>query len=135
MDTNFAIECSWHLLLLQIDNLIQADKFVSIGQHVSSFLFKRSWLKIWIKYNFLSRCVEYRDPLHRNSARRQTNSIWDIVIQQFLITRTISYKKELNSASGKKNNNGKKTAHMESKTVMLINSVLMTTLIPLYLKI
>ena len=131
MDTNFTIECSWHLLLLQIDNSIQADKFVSIGRHVSSFLFKRYWLKIWIKYNFLSRCIEYRDSLHRNSARRKTNSIWDIVIQQFLITITISYKKELNSASGKK----KKTAHMESKTVMLINSVLMTTLIPWYVKI
>ena len=42
-------------------------------------------------------------------------------------------KKELNSASGKKNN--LKKAYMESKTVMLINSVLMTTLILLYVKI
>ena len=29
----------------------------------------------------------------------------------------------------------KKTAHMEGKTVMLINPVVMTTLIPLYVKI
>ena len=52
---------------------------------------------------------------------------------------TISYykyflKKEFNSASGKKKK-PLKEAYMESKTVMLINSVLMTTSIPLYLKI
>ena len=136
---NFIIECSWHLLLLQIDNSIQADKFASIGQHVSSFLLKSYWLKIWIKYNFLNRSIQYRDPLPRNSARRKTNSISDIVIQQFLITRTISFKKELNSASSKKKKiekkNNKKTAHMESNTIMLINSIPMTTLIPLYVKI
>ena len=40
-----------------------------------------------------------------------------MVIQQFLITRTISFEKELNSASEKKNN-WKKKAHMESKTVI-----------------
>ena len=136
---NFIIECSWHLLLLQIDNSIQADKFASIGQHVSSFLLKSYWLKIWIKYNFLNRSIEYRDPLPRNSARRKTNSISDIVIKQFLITRTISFRKELNSASSKKKKdwkkNNKKTAHMESNTIMIINSILMTTLIPLYVKI
>ena len=90
--------------LLQTDNSIQADKFVSIGRHVSSILFKRYWLKTWIKYNFLNRSIDYRDPLHRNSAHRKINSISDIVIQQFLITRTIFFKKELNSASGKKYN-------------------------------
>ena len=138
---NFIIECSWHLLLLQIDNSIQADKFASIGQHVSSFLLKSYLLKIWIKYNFLNRSIEYRDPLPRNSARRKTNSISDIVIKQFLITRTISFRKELNSASSKKEkkiekkNNNKKTAHMESNTITIINSILMTTLIPLYVKI
>ena len=138
---NFIIECSWHLLLLQIDNSIQVDKFASIGQHVSSFLLKSYLLKIWIKYNFLNRSIEYRDPLPRNSARRKTNSISDIVIKQFLITRTISFRKELNSASSKKEkkiekkNNNKKTAHMESNTIMIINSILMTTLIPLYVKI
>ena len=83
---------------------------------------------------FLNRSIDYRDPLHRNSARRKINSISDIVIQQFLITRTIFFKKELNSASGK-NTIEKKTAHMEGKTVMLINPVVMTTLIPLYVKI
>ena len=138
---NFIIECSWHLLLLQIDNSIQADKFASIGQHVSSFLLKSYLLKIWIKYNFLNRSIEYRDPLPRNSARRKTNSISDIVIKQFPITRTISFRKELNSASSKKEkkiekkNNNKKTAHMESNTITIINSILMTTLIPLYVKI
>ena len=136
---NFIIECSWHLLLLQIDNSIQADKFASIGQHVSSFLLKSYWLKIWIKYNILNRSIEYRDPLPRNSARQKTNSISDIVIKQFLITRTISFRKELNSASSKKKKiekkNNKKTAHMESNTIMIINSILMTTLIPLYVKI
>ena len=84
---------------------------------------------------FLNRSIDYRDPLHRNSARRKINSISDIVIQQFLITRTIFFKKELNSASGKKHTIEKKTAHMEGKTVMLINPVVMTTLIPLYVKI
>ena len=138
MDMNFIIECSWHLLLLQIDNSIQADKFASIGQHVSSFLLKSYLLKIWIKYNFLNRSIEYRDPLPRNSARRKTNSISDIVIQKFLITRTISFKKELNSASSKKKKiekKNKKTAHRESNTIMLINTILMTTLIPLCVKI
>ena len=51
---------------------------------------------------FLNKSIEYRDPLHRNSARQKTNSISDIGIQQYLITRTIYFKKELNSASGKK---------------------------------
>ena len=68
---------------------------------------------------FLSESIENRDPENQfNFGHCNT---------------TISYykyflKKELNSASGKK-------AYMESKTVMLINSVLMTTLIPLYVKI
>ena len=43
-------------------------------------------------------------------------------------------KKELNSVSAKKKKTFKK-AHMESKTLMLINSVLMTTLILFYVKI
>ena len=43
-------------------------------------LFKRYWLKIWIKYIFLNKSIEYRDPLHRNSALRKTNSISDIVM-------------------------------------------------------
>ena len=51
---------------------------------------------------FLYRSIEYRDPLHRKSARRKTTSISEIVIQSFLITRKISYK-ELNSALDKKN--------------------------------
>ena len=51
---------------------------------------------------FLKRSIKYIDPLHRNSARQKTNSISDITIQQFLITRTISLKIELNSASGEK---------------------------------
>ena len=85
---------------------------------------------------FLNKSIEYRDSLHRNSARRKSNSISDIRIRQFLITRTIYFKKELNSASGKKKiNNKKKTVHMESITVMLKNSVLMTTLIPIYVMI
>ena len=61
------------------------------------------------------------------------------MIQQFLITRTISFKKELNLASGKKNQlkkqNKTRTPHVESKTVVLINSVLMTTLILLFVMI
>ena len=63
------------------------------------------------------------------------------MIQQFLISRTISLKKELNLASGKKKKtiekkqNKTKTPHVESKTVVLINSVLMTTLILLFVMI
>ena len=39
--------------------------------------------------------IENRDPLHRRSARRKTNSTSNIVIQKFLITRNISLKKNL----------------------------------------
>ena len=38
--------------------------------------------------------TEYKDPLHRNSLCQKTNLISDILIQQFLITRTISCKKK-----------------------------------------
>ena len=114
-------------------NSIQADIFVSESGHELSFLFKRYSSKICIKYNFLNRSIENRDLLHRRSARRKTSSTSNIVIQKFLITRNISLKKEFNSASGKKK--PLKKAYMESKTVMLINSVLMTTLILLYVKI
>ena len=82
---------------------------------------------------FLNRSIENRDPLHRRSARRKTNSISNIVIQKFLITRNISLKKNLIQLQVKKK--PLKKAYMESKTVMLINSVLMTTLILLYVKI
>ena len=138
MDTKFTIECSWHLLHLRRDNSIQAAIFVSIHTYIwtSIILFiERYWLKICIKYNFLNRSIENRDPLHRRSVCRKTSSTSNIVIQKFLITRNISLKKEFNSASGKKKKKPLKKAYMESKTVMLINSVLMTTLIPLYVKI
>ena len=59
MDTNFTIECTWHLFLLQIDNSIQAYMFVSKIGHVSPFLFKRYWLKACIKYNFLNRNIDH----------------------------------------------------------------------------
>ena len=64
--------------------------------------------------------IENRDPLHRRSARRKTNSISDIVIQTFFIIRSISLKKNWVQLQEKKNI---KKGHMESKTVMLINSV------------
>ena len=54
---------------------------------------KQFILKSCIRYNFLNRSIENRDPLHRRSARRKTNSISDIAIQKFLITRSISLKK------------------------------------------
>ena len=83
---------------------------------------------------FSKKNIEYTDPLHKNSARRKTNSISDIVIQQFLITRTISLKKNWIQHQVKTTTKKIwKKAYMESKTVMLINSVLMTTLIPLYI--
>ena len=134
MDTNFTNKCSEHVIHLQRDNSIEAEIFVSESGHVSSFLLKRYWLKICIQYTFLNRSIENRDPLHWRSAPRKTKSISDIVIQRFLITRSISLKKELNSASYKKKTY-KIKVYMESKTVMLLNSVLMTTLIFLYVKI
>ena len=52
---------------------------------------------------FLNRSIENRDPLHRRSARRKTNSISNIVKQKFLITRNISLKKNLIQLQVKKN--------------------------------
>ena len=72
-----------------------ADIFVCKSGHESSFLFKRYWLKICIKYNFLNSSIENSDPLHGRSAHRKTNSTSNIVIQKFLITRSISLKKNL----------------------------------------
>ena len=46
--------------------------------------------------------IENRDPLHRRSARRKTNSISDIVIQTFFIIRSISLKKNLIQLQEKK---------------------------------
>ena len=94
---------------------------------------KQFMLKSCIRYNFLNRSMENRDPLHRRSARRKTNSISDIAIQKFLVTRSISLKKNWIQLQVKKKT--WKKVYMESKTVMLINSVLMTTLILLYVKI
>ena len=132
MDTKFTIECSWHLLHLRRDNSIQAAIFVSIHTYIWTFFIERYWLKICLKYNFLNRSIENRDPLHWRSARRKTNSISDNAIQKFLITRIISLKKNWIQLQVKKK--PLKKAFIESKTVMLINSVLMTTLIPLYVK-
>ena len=132
MDTKFTIECSWHLLHLRRDNSIQAAIFVSIHTYIWTFFIERYWLKICVKYNFLNRSIENRDPLHWRSARRKTNSISDNAIQKFLITRIISLKKNWIQLQVKKK--PLKKAFIESKTVMLINSVLMTTLIPLYVK-
>ena len=95
---------------------------------------KQFILKSCIRYNFLNRSIENRDPLHRRSARRKTNSISGIAIQKFLINRSISLKKNWIQLQVKKKKTWKKV-YMESKTVMLINSVLMTTLILLYVKI
>ena len=58
---------------------------------------------------FLNRSIENRDPLHRRSARRKTNSISNIVIQKFLITRNISLKKNLIQLQVKKKH--KKSLH------------------------
>ena len=53
--------------------------------------------------------VENRDPLHRRSARRKTNSISDIVIQKFIIIRSISLKENLIQLQVKKNHKKKLT--------------------------
>ena len=56
----------------------------------------RGVLKVFLE-NVIGDAVtytEYKDPLHRNSLCQKTNLISDILIQQFLITRTISCKKK-----------------------------------------
>ena len=42
---------------------------------------------------FWNKGIECKDTLHQNSARRKNNSTSKILIQQFLVTRTTSFKK------------------------------------------
>ena len=83
-----------------------------MNSYRQAYMYQLFYSKVLIanlnELQFLSESIENRDP--------------EISYYKYFL------KKELNSASGKK-------AYMESKTVMLINSVLMTTLIPLYVKI
>ena len=132
------------ILLLTVHNIFytfkQIIQFKQINSYRQADMYHLFHSKVLIanlnEIQFLSKSIENRDPLHRNSACRKTNSISDIVIQQFLITRTISLKKNWIQHQVKTTTkNILKKAYMESKTVMLINSVLMTTLIPLNLKI
>ena len=88
-----------------------ADIFVCKSGHESSFLFKRYWLKICIKYNFLNSSIENSDPLHGRSAHRKTNSTSNIVIQIISYYNKYFLKKEFNSASGKKKKTLKKSLH------------------------
>ena len=78
---------------------------------------------------FLCKSMENRDPLHRNSARRKTIQFRTLKYNNFLLPEI------LNSASDKKLKKCFKKSLPGSKTVMLINSVLITTLIPLNVKI
>ena len=78
---------------------------------------------------FLYKSMENRDPLHRNSAHRKTIQFRTLKYNNSLL------QEKLNSASDKKLKNVLKKAFMGSKTVMFINSVLITTLIPLNVKI
>ena len=114
----------------------QINSYPKLDMYHPFYLKDTDW-KFFIQYNFLNRSIENRDPLHRRLAHRKTNSISDIVMQKFLMTRSISLKKNWIQLPVKKKNKTKKhkKAYMESKTVMLINSVLMTTLILLYVKI
>ena len=129
------------ILSLSVHNIFytfkQIIQFKQINSYRQADMYQPFYSKVLIvnlnKIQFLNKSIDNKDPLHQNSARRKTHSISDIVIQQFLITRSISLNKDWIQLQEKKNQ--KKKAYMESKTVMLINSVLMTTLILLYVKI
>ena len=115
------------ILPLSVHNIFYTFKQIIQFKHINSYrqadMYQLFYSKVLIanlnELQFLSKSIENRDPENQfNFGHCNT---------------TISYykyflKKEFNSDSGKK-------AFMESKTVMLINSVLMTTLIPLNLKI
>ena len=84
--------------------------------------------KICIQYNFLNRSIENRDPLQlvgNTFNFGHCNTKISYYNKYFLKKNLI----QLHLKKQSKQKKDKKKVYMESKTVMLINSVLMTTLI------
>ena len=121
---------SVHDIFCTFKEIIQ---FKQINLHPQADMYHPFYSKLSIvnlnERQFLCKSIENRDPLHRNSARRKTIQFRTLKYNNFLL------QEKLNSASDKKLKNVLKKAFMGSKTVMLINSVLITTLIPLHVKI
>ena len=86
----------------------QINSYPKLDMYHPFYLKDTDW-KFFIQYNFLNRSIENRDPLHRRLAHRKTNSISDIVIQKFLMTRSISLKKNWIQLPVKKKKQNKKT--------------------------
>ena len=78
---------------------------------------------------FLCKSIETERSATSKLSSPENNAISDIEYNNFLLQEI------LNSASDKKLKIFLKKAFMGSKTVMLINSVLITALIPLHVKI
>ena len=84
----------------------QINSYPKLDMYHPFYLKDTDW-KFFIQYNFLNRSIENRDPLHRRLAHRKTNSISDIVIQKFIMTRSISLKKNWIQLPVKKKQNKK----------------------------
>ena len=121
---------SVHDIFCTFKEIIQ---FKQINLHPQADMYHPFYSKLSIvnlnEIQFLCKSMENRDPLHRNSARRKTIQFRTLKYNNFLLPEI------LNSASDKKLKKCFKKSLPGSKTVMLINSVLITTLIPLNVKI
>ena len=88
------LSLSVHKIFYTFKQIIQ---FKQINSYRQADMYQSFYSKVFIvnlnKIQFLNKSIDNRDPLHRNSVRRKTNSISDIDVQQFLITRSISLKK------------------------------------------
>ena len=88
------LSLSVHKIFYTFKQIIQ---FKQINSYRQAEMYQSFYSKVFIvnlnKIQFLNKSIDNRDPLHRNSVRRKTNSISDIDVQQFLITRSISLKK------------------------------------------
>ena len=115
----------------------EIGQFKRIYLHPKVDIYHPFYLKILIKNLHQIQFFQQQHRKQRSAARTLSSSENQFNFEH--CNTKISYykkyflKKEFNSASGKKKT--LKKAYMESKTVMLINSVLMTTLILLYVKI
>ena len=116
----------------------EIGQFKRIYLHPKVDMYHPFYLKILIKNLHQIQFFKQQHQKQRSAARTLSSSENQFNFEH--CNTKISYykkyflKKEFHSASGKKKKPLKK-AYMESKTVMLINSVLMTTLILLYVKI
>ena len=121
---------SVHDIFCTFKEIIQ---FKQINLHPQADMYHPFYSKLSIvnlnEIQFLCKSIANRDPLHRNSARRKTIQFRTLKYNNCLLQVI------LNSASDKKLKNVFKKSLHGKEIVMLINSVLTTTLIPLYVKI